>query len=181
MKALVLVFLILVCYSNGDSVEDHYWRDFKGLIPNDAIPYISTDEPAYLGQFSVVAEYNSDIANIHTLVATISSGSQRAVAAYNGRTVYSNETSNFKILCSSNSRYRYSWNTRKVTYSPNCRYVVGGNEDNVPLFIGRTTKGKETVAGKIFSDASFHSGKLTVPYQGGQEEFDTYEILTYCY
>ncbi|KAK4874257.1 hypothetical protein RN001_013617 [Aquatica leii] len=180
MKAVIVLFLFLRCYASTESVEDYYWRDFKGLVPSDAIPSDSqSEDTVYIGQFSVVAEYNVDVANLHTLVATLYKGKHRAIAAYNGRTVYSNETSNLKILCAG-STYRYSWKSQNSLFSPNCRFVIGGYEDNVPLYVGRGVKGKEKLVGKVYSDSSFHDAKLTVPYQGGEEKFDSYEILTYC-
>ncbi|KAF5277187.1 hypothetical protein FQR65_LT03893 [Abscondita terminalis] len=182
MKVFLAVFLVHWFYGTTESIEDYYWRDFKGLVPSDAIPCVlDSDETSYIGQFSVVAEYNKDVADIHTLVATLYTGNRRAVAAYNGRTVYSSDHSNLKILCSSNARYRYSWKSIKSVFSPNCRFVIAGYEDNVPMYVGRAVRGKDKVLGKVYSDTSFHDAKLSVPHQGGEEKYDAYELLTYCY
>ncbi|KAF5293553.1 hypothetical protein FQA39_LY03038 [Lamprigera yunnana] len=187
MKVFVLLLLFFRCYESTDSVEDYYWRDYKGLVPQDAIPNDGstsydriTDETTYIGQFTVVSEYNQDVADLHTIVATINRGQKRAIAAYNGRTVYSNETSNLKVLCGKNL-YSYSWRDPRSLFSSNCRFVIGGYEDNIPLYIGKATKGKQVLVGKVFSDTSFHVEKLMAPYQGGEEKFDGYQLLTYCY
>ncbi|KAF5293552.1 hypothetical protein FQA39_LY03037 [Lamprigera yunnana] len=187
MKVFIVLLVFLKCYDATHSVEDYYWRDFKGLVPNDAIPNDGTSSPSYItedtgyiGQFSVVAEYNQDVADIHTVVATISRGKKRSIAAYNGRTVYSNETSNVKVLCSG-STSRYYWKPRTALFSSNCRFVIGGYEDNIPLYIGKATKGKQVLVGKVFSDTSFHDSKLIAPYQGGEEKFENYQLLTFCY
>lgn len=68
-------------------------------MPTDAIPGGNNEngEATYIGQFSVVAEYNADISNVHTLPAVITKGEEKAEAPYFGRAIYSNETSNVKV------------------------------------------------------------------------------------
>ncbi|KAK4874259.1 hypothetical protein RN001_013619 [Aquatica leii] len=182
MKSLALCLIILSSYDAFKIVQDHYWREFNGLLPSDAIPggTDETGDTTYIGQFSVVAEYNTDVASIHSVVATLYKGKDRAVAAYNGRAVYSNETSNLKVLCAGYMG-RYKWFNPKSLFAPNCRFVTGGNEDGIHLYVGKATEGREKLIGKIFSDTSFHTSKLTAPHQGGEMTYDSYEILTYCY
>ena len=180
MKIIILL-LILSGYEAIRSVEEHYWRDFNGLLPTDALVG-GTDESGetmYIGQFSIISNCSNDPSNIDTIIATLYTGHDRATASYNGNFVYSNETSNVKVLCVGNKN-RFRWGPRKSLYSSNCRYVVGGIEDGVPLHIGKASHGRAKVTGKVFSDTSYHSDKLIVGYEGKEITFDNFDILTHC-
>ncbi|KAF5293551.1 hypothetical protein FQA39_LY03036 [Lamprigera yunnana] len=185
MKSLFLILLILSCYNAYKIVQalltEYYWRDFTGLLPTDAVPggLDASGDITYIAQFSLPAEYNQDVSGIHTLVGTLRKGKDRAEAPYLGRTIYSNETSNLKVLCAAYLG-RYKWYPLKSLYAPNCRLLIGGNEDGIPLYVGKAVQGREKLIGKLFSDTSVHSAKLISPYQGGEVTHETFEILTYC-
>lgn len=78
---------------------EFFWKDYTGLIPSEALPggIDKTGNKTYIAQLSIVAEYNYQSSNIHTLPATLLRGARSAEAAYRARTVYSNETTNTKV------------------------------------------------------------------------------------
>ncbi|KAF5277185.1 hypothetical protein FQR65_LT03891 [Abscondita terminalis] len=175
MKVLCFILLILNSHDAFKIVQDHYWREYTGILPSDAIPGGNTDsgEVTYIGQFPIAAEYNTDVSTVHTLVATLYKGKDHAVAAYNGRSVYSNDTSDIKVLCAS-SQGRYKWYSPKSLFGPSCRFVTGGKEDGTFLYIGKVTLDREKLTGKV------QASKLITPHQGTEKTHETYEILTYC-
>ncbi|KAF5293550.1 hypothetical protein FQA39_LY03035 [Lamprigera yunnana] len=181
MKSLFLITLILSSYNAYRIVEEHYWREFNGLMPSDAVPGGADEsgEITYIGRFSIPAEYGQNVPSIHTLVATLRKGRNYAEAPYLSRTVYSNDTSNLMVLCGLNLG-RYQWYSPKSLFPPNCRLVIGGNEDGIPLYIGKAVEGNEKLIGKLFSNTSVHTSKLISPYKGGEITHETFDLLTYC-
>ncbi|KAF2883234.1 hypothetical protein ILUMI_22939 [Ignelater luminosus] len=163
------------------TVPAYYWRDFNGLIPNDAIKGGKDEngEDTYVAQFTTLAEYNVAKTKLHTVPAVIKKRSRYAFAPYAGRVIHSNSTTNTKILCTSIERY-YMWLSPGSTFSPNCRFVIGGNEDGFPMFVGRAKHNKEVVVGKIFSDNTNHRTGLISAYNGIEVFHDTYEVLSHC-
>lgn len=74
----------------------------------------------------------------------------------------------------------YKWYSPTSSFPSSCRYVVGGNEDGYPMFIGRANHNKEIVLGKIFSDNTNHRPGLISAYNGVEVHHDTYQVLTHC-
>ncbi|KAF2883235.1 hypothetical protein ILUMI_22940 [Ignelater luminosus] len=186
---IFLIFLFVVCSSaiQYRSVEAftyvpaYYWRDFNGLIPSTAIKGGKDEngEDTYIGQFTTVAEYNIGKANLHTLPAVIKKGSTRAFAPYFGRVIRSNDTTNTKILCYDRET-NYKWYSPGSVFPSGCRYVIGGNEDGFPMYIGRANHNKEIVVGKLFSDNTNHRTELISAYNGVEVIHAIYQVLTHC-
>ncbi|KAF5293549.1 hypothetical protein FQA39_LY03034 [Lamprigera yunnana] len=176
-------FIKLLCSFSYkfNTFAEHFWREFSGLMPSDAIPGGADEsgEITYIARFSVPAEYRPNLSRIHTLVGTLRKGRNYAEAPYQGRTVYGNVTSNLMVMCGQYSG-RYKWYSPKFLFPPNCRLVIGGNEDEIPLYIGKAVEGNEKLIGKLFSDTSVHTSKLISPYKGGEITHETFDLLTYC-
>ncbi|KAB0792996.1 hypothetical protein PPYR_12616 [Photinus pyralis] len=174
MILLGLILLWSVHLVSSSKIEDHFFRDYYGLVPTDAIPGGKTEDGGmtYIGQFPVL-NYFEDL-RIDLLTATIVKGELRAYGPYNNRTVYSDDV-NVKILC---AKYptEYKWYSPTQSYPPKCRYVTVGYE-GTDLFVGKATVGRQEVLGKIFSNST---NRLIIPFNGGESYPSSYTVLTYC-
>ncbi|KAK5641546.1 hypothetical protein RI129_010093 [Pyrocoelia pectoralis] len=180
--SIVLVFTNSVCLVSSTKVEgslivDHFFRDYYGLVPSDAISGGKTEDGqvTYIGQFPVLNYLNG--LRIDVVAATIMKGELKAFAPYNNSTVYSEDV-HIKILC---ARYpsEYRWYSPTQTYPPSCRYVTVGYE-GTDLFVGKTTVGREEIIGKIYSNSTNRPKGLIIPYKGGVSFPESYTVLTYC-
>lgn len=82
------------------TVADHYWRDYNGIVPTDAIAggKNGNDQITYIGQMNVVVECSTETNPIQIIIATITSGNVTGVGAYQGKTITSNSRSNLKVI-----------------------------------------------------------------------------------
>ncbi|KAK4886676.1 hypothetical protein RN001_002947 [Aquatica leii] len=152
-------------------MPDYYWRDYVGIIPNDALPggFDKSRARTYIGQI-----LTKDL----LLPATIHNGSKTSVASANGETIY---VDNFvKILCTRN-RGRYRWVTTensKTHLLTNFHLVIGGTEAGYVLNIGRVAHDMQVIVGKVFAHHTPYKG-LTIPYNNTEITYQSYELLVY--
>jgi len=160
-------------WNTPHDVPDYYWKEYDGLIPEDAVPggHDKSGNPTYIGQ--VLYTKQSDL-----LPATIYSGCKSALATEGGKQWQSDK--NVKILC---SKYlnKLKWVVIKngeAHLPTNCHLVKGGFEIN-QLYIGRVHYNDQTIIGKVFLDHPSYRGLWVPNDEGGDTRFLTYQILTY--
>jgi len=166
---LILVFSIAV--SRGVEI-DYYWKDYNGIIPSDAFQagVDGNGKPIYVGQGFFL--------NTGLLPGTLHPGSTNIKITAVKRVFSTNK--NVKILCTSNS-HRLQW--RNVNYNDiplltNARLVVGGQETNTDVHIGRALHEGSTEIGKIYNLAPFQG--LALPNsQQSETLYKNFEILTF--
>ncbi|KAK4886675.1 hypothetical protein RN001_002946 [Aquatica leii] len=154
-------------------IPDYYWREYLGVIPDDAFPGGSDKSGAhtYIGQMFTKGLL---------LPATIYQGSQTALASAGGISI---RQENFvKILCTQ-SPGRYRWiptENSKIHLLTDVHLVIGGTEAGYVLNIGRVNHEMNVVIGKIFADHTLHKG-LKIPYNNQEITYQSYEVLVYRY
>lgn len=179
--ALVDLYLVQISISScsvlpphiaAEQTTDYYWRDYVGIIPNDAVQG-GTDKagnPTYVGQ--------AYIRNFELLPVTIFPGCMFANTTAHGAEITTDK--NIKILCAKDLE-NFEWVITKNEETHlliNCHLVMGGSEIGHTLNIGRVKHDGRIVIGKIFSYPLENRG-LAIPYNGKPIVFLSYEILTY--
>jgi len=166
---LILVFSIAV--SRGVEI-DYYWKDYNGIIPSDAFQagVDVNGKPIYVGQGFFL--------NTGLLPGTLHPGSTniRITAAFK---VFSTNK-NVKILCTSNS-HRLRWkhvNYKDLPLLTNVRLVVGGQETNTDVHIGRALHEGSTEIGKIYNVGP-PQGLALPNAQESETLYRDFEILTF--
>ncbi|KAK5641472.1 hypothetical protein RI129_010019 [Pyrocoelia pectoralis] len=186
MKAFLLYCLIIATVSTFSyggilsSVEDYFWRDYTGILPNDALPggIDSNGSTTYIAQISIPSLWDPTRSTVDVLPAILQAGAIIVYAPYNATVVYrSASNSSVKILCSSNPR-DYQWYSTTEMLSPFHKYVIVGYEASSPLYAGRAVIHNETVTGKIF--ANDRDAGLIVAHNGTQTHQYSYKVLTYA-
>ncbi|KAF2900132.1 hypothetical protein ILUMI_06050 [Ignelater luminosus] len=153
-------------------IFDYYWRDYVGIIPEDAIPggKDKAGVTTYIGQVY--------IKDRELLPATIYPGCKTARASAYNKELQTEK--NVKILCGRHLE-KYKWKTTKNEEThllTDCHLVVGGHEVGHNLNFGRVNHDGQVVVGKVFSNPLSNRG-LWIPYNGQETHFLSYEILTY--
>ncbi|KAK5641168.1 hypothetical protein RI129_009715 [Pyrocoelia pectoralis] len=170
--ALSVGFLVDFVLCSKEIIEDHYWRDYTGQIPNDAI-IAGTDKqglPIFIGQVF--------LKEIGLLPATIYAHSSSIQATAWGKVFTVDK--NVKILCSQNSE-DYRWIPTKIENMhllTHCHLLPGGTETETTLYIGRVIHEMELEIGKVYPNFSPYKG-LALPHNGKQATYDTFEVLAY--
>ncbi|KAJ8950640.1 hypothetical protein NQ318_010839, partial [Aromia moschata] len=104
-----------------------YWREFEGVIPIDAIPFVSSNsiqKQLYIGQ--------AYIHNYGLMIGEIYNGAKQITVP-----CYGTKTTDIaiKILCAQDSRKYYWLPTTKETYpidTANRCKVLGGYDEKLP-------------------------------------------------
>ncbi|KAB0803630.1 hypothetical protein PPYR_00600 [Photinus pyralis] len=152
--------------------QDHYWREYTGLIPHDAFIAGTNRQglPIYIGQ--------TFFKDAGLLPTTIDPNSSTIEATAWGKVLTTDK--NVKILCSQNPG-NYSWVPTKIENMhllTQCNLVVGGTESETTLYVGRVIHELEMKVGKVFPNFSDYKG-LGIPHNGGQTKYNTFEVLAY--
>jgi len=178
----VVIFITYVLHSMtaGDdrvthctgSVKDYYWREYRGIIPHDALPG-GKDEaglPTYIGQALVYP--------FGLLPASIYYGNTTAVASAGLKIYYSDR--NVKILCSG-SPEKFQWieiTKDKIDLITDCDLILGGVDNGHQENIGRVNYEGEIRIGKVIRKPLTHDG-VWVYGNGTESKFTRYEVLAY--
>ena len=178
MTLLLFVVLLFLSFaehelkSETSTISDHYWRDYTGRIPDDAILAGNDKEglPIYVGQ--------ALFKQIGLLPATISPKSKSIQVTAWGEVFTSDK--NIKILCSQNPHlYRWVPTTIETMHLlTNCVLLPGGTETETTLYIGRAIHEMQLEIGKVYPNFSPYKG-LALPQNGKQVSYYTFELLAY--
>ncbi|XP_018562464.1 uncharacterized protein LOC108904403 [Anoplophora glabripennis] len=156
----------------GGSTQGYYWRDYTGMIPEDAVEggHDKNNIPTYIGQVYV---HNFGIST---------------VTIYPGKTCVTLSVENFdvwnyiKILCSP-FKENFKWvsaDAKRLHVQMTGKHLVpGGVEWNgLVTNIGRILYQGELLVAKV---CGFNVGNAKLYYRigNGQKDTDYYEILTY--
>ncbi|KAF2897471.1 hypothetical protein ILUMI_08701 [Ignelater luminosus] len=160
------------CFIKSNEVPDYYWREYVGIIPEDAVEG-GTDEfdnPTYVGQ--------AYFEQFGLLPAIIFPACRKAHTTAHTSEVTTDK--NIKILCSKHKE-NLEWIQTKSDEThllTDRRLVVGGYEVGQTLNIGRLLYDGRVIVGKVFSYPLPNKG-LWIPYNERPMNFQSYEILTY--
>ncbi|KAB0803629.1 hypothetical protein PPYR_00599 [Photinus pyralis] len=178
MKSYLLLsfyagFVVVRAFTtHGWKIEDHYWRDYTGQTPSDALE-AGTDKhglPIFIGQ--------AFIKDIGLLPVTIYSQAS-TVEATAWDKVFSLDK-NVKILCSQNPG-EYRWVPTKIENMhllTHCSLVPGGTETETTLYIGRVIHDMELAIGKVYPNFSQYKG-LGLPHNGKQATYYSFEVFAH--
>ncbi|KAK5638271.1 hypothetical protein RI129_012566 [Pyrocoelia pectoralis] len=160
---------IRIVFALSVILASHYWKDYDGEVPMDAISAGTDKEgkPVYVGQI-----YMKD----HGLLpATIVPEANFTFTATGSKVIQTNK--DIKILCSIDGGLK--WLSTKAAEERSCSFVNGGAKLSVKkwktLYIGRANYQGETKVGQIFPDYR----ELYIPYNGEEAHLRSYEILSY--
>ncbi|XP_063904870.1 uncharacterized protein LOC135123937 [Zophobas morio] len=165
---LILFQVVLV-----KSTTDYHWRDYAGVIPEDAIVggHDNHDKPIYIGQ--------SYIKDRGFVVIEINPGRTLYAHSYNARVV----KDYIKILCG--PRDHFYWfptnhtQLMKHLYIEEKLLVFGGEEDIGENFVGRIKCDFGFCIGKILRTECFRekSGFYGVDRDGHELTADSFDVL----
>jgi len=161
----------VITYCTG-SVKDYYWREYRGIIPHDAVPG-GTDKaglPIYIGQ--------AFVPSAGLLPACIYYGNTTAIASAALKIHYVDNY--LKILCSG-SPEKLQWiKTTKdqIDLITDCDLILGGVDYGSQENIGRVNYEGENRIGKVIRKPLGHDG-LWVYGNGTERKFTRYEVLAY--
>ncbi|RZC36411.1 DUF3421 domain containing protein, partial [Asbolus verrucosus] len=155
--------------------EDHYWRDYDGAIPEDALHggESSNGRKFYIGQ-AYVRNKGLIVVQIHPGVKTVNAVFEDKVEKVDAH---------IKILCGNpNESHWLPTNSTDIQMMlVDYNAVVGGHEDGLgPLHIGRLMYRGEDSIGKITSYKPY-GANLYFDDRGEVQVFTTYEVLVHDY
>ncbi|KAF2897474.1 hypothetical protein ILUMI_08704 [Ignelater luminosus] len=161
------------CASYPNQVPEYYWRDYVGIIPEDAVEG-GTDEsgaPTYVGQ-TYIREYG-------LLPAIVFRGCRTVNTTAQDKAVTSD--TNIKILCGK-YKTRFQWvptRDEDLHLLTGRHFIVGGSEVGQALYIGRVNYDNRVIIGKFFMNPPLSKFGLAIPYQGKPVNVHSFEVLTY--
>ncbi|KAF5293686.1 hypothetical protein FQA39_LY03171 [Lamprigera yunnana] len=151
-KILTVIFLITSCsyartaiVRNITQSEGYYWRDYHGVVPNDAlVPGIDNNGMSvYIAQVL----YEDQL-----IPGRLVEGQNQAVFEYGGKKWTT--SINIKIFCTKVPQF-FKWiKTTSAKFSVQNDYIVGGYEKRYGIFIGRGTHNWDLLIGKIVVDGT---------------------------
>lgn len=150
-----------------------YWRDYTGVIPEDALPagIDVNGHSVYIGQVSARPR--------QTEPAKIYINDRNAYYEFNNRERSMKE--NIKIFCTPHPE-RFEWIT--VSYDSiglliNKQLVIGGYQQQYDTYIGRVREGSEISVGKALRHQNPRRSGLFVTKNGRGARHTSFEILSY--
>ncbi|XP_022908628.1 uncharacterized protein [Onthophagus taurus] len=165
-----LLIFVVVCVqgifvSCGNA--DVYWRDYKGTIPNDAVP---TDNGTYIAQVILASGGN--------IPGTLYQYKKVAVSAASGKRL--EFLNNIKVLCSPKpSALKWKFvNTNQLDAKFLDKCVVGGFEIGYTLYIGKVFHEGEWKIGKVFPPNAKYTGLTVWRDDGNSYPTHDFQILT---
>ncbi|KAB0794123.1 hypothetical protein PPYR_13743 [Photinus pyralis] len=184
MKTLLIILLFvsttkLSLSAIGATVQYYYWRDYTGIVPNDAIAggVDSHGRTTYVAQISVPAIQDPTRLRVEAIPAVLQAEKMSVYAPYNGNVISTNASStSVKVLCAPNSIH-FIWHTPSTTLPHDHSYVIVGYESLSPVFLGRAQINNETITGKLNANNGYRV--LEVAHNGSSVYMETYTILTY--
>ncbi|XP_022907889.1 uncharacterized protein [Onthophagus taurus] len=164
-----LVIFVVVCVqgifvSCGNA--DVYWRDYKGTIPNDAVP---TDNGTCIAQVI--------LANCGNVPGTLYQHKKVAVTESSGKRV--EFLSNIKVLCSPNpSALKWQFvNTNQLDAKFLEKCIVGGFEIGYTVYIGKVFHQGQWKIGKVFPPHAEYTGLRVWGDDDENYSTDDFQIL----
>jgi len=174
LSGIMFVGALYLCIVNArhfiNFIEDYCWRDYDGIIPQDALKG-GTDKqgrPIYVGQ--VLYENKLIPGKIHENDDKIHFEYYQAYSA--------NET--IKILCTEHPE-RFEWIPVKyyeVFHIKGKHLFEGGYEKGFTLYVGRALSHGEMTVGKVVCSPT-NCIRLTTIENGTWYDHDEFDILTY--
>ncbi|XP_060529306.1 uncharacterized protein LOC132703822 [Cylas formicarius] len=177
MKVPTVVYLLCYFLNNDISVSglnDYYWKDYTGKVPEDAVPG-GTDmnqEKVYIGQAFLQKE--------GIFPTTIYPGDKTVYVPWKG----AKKSQEFiQILC---SRYpdsdAFKWTSANKTHlhltTVNDHLIRGGIEDQKWLFIGRVKYQGQIVIGKVLQ-GNVGNAIMYFAHDGNEHNAPSYEVLKF--
>ncbi|KAF2895657.1 hypothetical protein ILUMI_10516 [Ignelater luminosus] len=169
--ALILISIHLI---NGmkTHVEGYYWRDFEGIIPEDALPggLDRNGRPIYIGQVLFESKLIPGKLYEHDPNVYYEWGMKELAA-----------TKNVRILCSQYPE-KFEWLPTKhdeVVRLTNKLLLKGGYEPDYSTYIGRVYSTGETSVGKVICRETECLGLYTTKDGKGTEHRAAFEVLSF--
>jgi hypothetical protein len=167
---VTIIFLLHHC--GVGSLENYYWREYVGRVPEDAIVAGKTaaDKNVYIGQ--------GYLKNAGLIVGSIYPGVKEVHVPYAGDKKLDKYV---KILCG--PQENFYWMLANYTNLHlkviDKHAVIGGHQDaDGYMNIGRISHGGDIIVGKI---SSFWPGKAHFYFidNGSEKYVDSYQVLMY--
>ncbi|KAI4464727.1 hypothetical protein MML48_3g00012080 [Holotrichia oblita] len=163
---LLQSFLLLLTLSSGNIQHNYYWRDYKDIIPEDAI---NGTADLYIGQVYYEGILAGTFYPTAKQVVTECRGERRIIKYP------------IKILCDKR-KDNFEWmyvNVKSLNAEKLSDMVVGGFEVNNTLYIGKIFHEGEWKIGRVFPPPYWLPG-LTVWYNNGKQYIThDFQILRY--
>jgi hypothetical protein len=167
---VTIIFLLHHC--GVGSLENYYWREYVGRVPEDAIVAGKTaaDKNVYIGQ--------GYLKNAGLIVGSIFPGVKELHVPYDGDKKLDKS---IKILCGPQDNFYWmSTNYNNLQLEVIDKHaVIGGHEDaHGSMNIGRISHGGDIIVGKV---TSYWPGKAYFYFvdNGSEKRVDSYQILMY--
>ncbi|KAJ3645977.1 hypothetical protein Zmor_023592 [Zophobas morio] len=172
---LVLIFFsqYMLTIANKPNCVDYYWRDYYGVIPNDAVPAGKdhNGDTLYIGLIYV--------RGFELLPGTIFPKQESArTSAY--ASVF-NTDKFVKILCSPHKE-AFEWisiESKDLHKYMNRNPIPGGSEVGENLHVGRVFRNNDVIVGKIFRHDRVVGNGIWFPVGNTVSSSLSYDILLY--
>jgi hypothetical protein len=167
---VTIIFLLHHC--GVGSLENYYWREYVGRVPEDAIVAGKTTAHTnvYIGQ--------AYLKNAGLIVGSIFPGVKELHVPYDGDKKLDKS---IKILCGPQDNFYWmSTNYNNLQLEVIDKHaVIGGHEDaHGSMNIGRISHGGDIIVGKV---TSYWPGKAYFNFvdNGSEKRVNSYQILMY--